>query len=129
MVRRMFLSLLAGVTLSGQVPSTPPPLADAPKVELKGTIERVQIVRGQGMPSLELKTEQGTKRVLLGSMRYLMEQNFNPKAGSEAVVHGFDLDGMVIAQSVEIPKDKIRIQLRDEYGRPMWSMGRMRMKQ
>ena len=77
------------------------------------------------MPSLELKTEHGTRRVMLGPMRYLLEQNFNPKAGSEGVVKGFDLETVVIAQSVEIPKDKVRIQLRDEDGRPMWGMGRM----
>lgn len=125
MVRRLFLSLLTGLVASGQTPSTPPHLAGAPKVDLKGTIERVQIQRGQGMPSLELRTEHGTRRVILGSMRYLLEQNFNPKAGSEAVVRGFDLETVVIAQSVEIPKEKVRIQLRDENGRPMWGMGRM----
>lgn len=129
MIRCMVFFLLAGVTLSAQAPSGPPHLAGAPKVDLTGVIERVEIVRGQGMPSLEVKTEQGTRRVLLGSMRYLMEQNFNPKAGSEAVIRGFDVNGVVMAQSVEIPKEKIRLQLRDENGWPMWSMGRRRMNQ
>lgn len=104
-------------------------LAQAPPiknqyVEIKGTIERVQIARGQGMPSLELKVEDGTKRVLLGSMRYLMEHNFNPKAGSIAIVKGFLVDDSIAAQSVSIPSEKMTIRLRDENGIPLWRMCR-----
>ncbi len=100
------------------------PWAKSQKVEIKGTIERVQAAPGQGMPFLELKGEKGTQRVLLGSMRYLMEQNFNPKAGSIAIVKGFLVDDLFIAQSVSLPAEKITVQLRDKDGVPLWRMGR-----
>jgi len=63
------------------------------------------------MPFLELKSDKGTERVMLGSMRYLLERNFNPKAGSIAVVKGFRVNDFVFARSVEIPAEKVTIQL------------------
>ena len=57
-------------------------------------------------------------------MRYLMENNFNPKAGSTAVVKGFVVGDSIIAQSVSIPHEKVSITLRDENGVPLWRMGR-----
>jgi len=113
----LLLSLAA--VLRGQ-----PFLANSPKVEVKGAIERVQLTPGQGMPFLELKSDKGTERVMLGSMRYLLERNFNPKAGSVAVVKGFRVNDFVFARSVEIPAEKVTIQLRDENGMPLWRMGR-----
>jgi hypothetical protein len=98
--------------------------ASEPAVELKGTITRVQVTHGAGMPYLELKTEKGTRRVMLGSMRYLMEQNFNPKAGSTAIVKGFENGDAIAAQTISIPADKISIRLRDEDGTPLWRRGR-----
>jgi hypothetical protein len=113
-----------GVVASGQADPAQPALASSPKVEVKGVIEKVQIAPGQGMPFLELKGEKGTQRVMLGSMRYLLEQNFNPTAGSTALVKGFQVGDAVIARSVEIPAEKITIQLRDENGVPLWRGGR-----
>lgn len=118
------LLLTCVLILPGQAPPAEPPLAKSTKVELKGVIERVQITPGQGMPFLELKTEKGAQRVMLGSMRYLLEKNFNPKAGATAIVKGFVVNDSVVAQSVEIPAEKIAIQLRDENGVPLWRMGR-----
>ena len=100
------------------------PLDKSQKIEIKGTIERVQAASGRGMPFIELKGEKGSQRVLLGSMRYLMEQNFNPKAGSIAIVKGFLFDDLIVAQSVSLPAEKIAIQLRDEDGVPLWRMCR-----
>jgi hypothetical protein len=105
-----------------------PAWAKGPKVEFKGSIERVEIARGQGMPSMELKGEKGLQRVLLGSMRYLMEHNFNPKAGSIAIVKGVLFDDVLIAQSVSLQAEKITIQLRDENGVPLWRRGRFRWR-
>ncbi|MBI4890779.1 MAG: hypothetical protein HY821_09160 [Acidobacteria bacterium] len=93
-------------------------------VELKGTIERIQIVPGQGMPLLEVKDEKGTTRVFLGSMRYLMEKNFNPKSGEKVVVKGFRSGQDVYARTVELPGAKQTIELRGEDGVPLWRMGR-----
>ncbi len=117
----LFTVLIFGLALSGYAQT---PFAKSPKVEVKGEIERVQITPGQGMPYLELKGEKGTQRVMLGSMRYLMEHNFNPKAGNIAVVKGFLVNDSIVAQSVSIPAEKVAIQLRDENGVPLWRMGR-----
>lgn len=122
MKRRGFLAwlaLLAPVPLLAQSR-----LADSPRVVLKGTIEKVRIVPGQGMPSIELKTEEGMKVILLGSMRYLMQNNFNPKAGWRATVKGFQFDGQVLAQEIEIPSEKTTLKLRAEDGTPLWRRGR-----
>ncbi|WP_321473338.1 hypothetical protein [uncultured Paludibaculum sp.] len=103
-------------------PQSPPD--GSPKVELKGTIEQVRIAAGQGMPYLELRDSKGLHRVMLGSMRYLFEHNFNPKAGLDASVKGFQVGDLVLAQSVSLTADKITIQLRDDDGVPLWRMGR-----
>ncbi|MCW5978022.1 MAG: hypothetical protein KIT09_08080 [Bryobacteraceae bacterium] len=118
MRRCLFLILLASGALSGQTR-----LADSPKVVVKGVIAKVAIAPGQGMPSLELKTEEETRRVLLGSMRYLMENDFNPKAGATAVVKGFRLGDEIVAQEIEIPAEKIVLKLRADDGTPLWRRG------
>lgn len=95
------------------------PMYGREAVELKGTITAVRIGM-QSMPSIELKTEKGTERVVLGSMRYLIEKDFNPKVGGMATVKGFRVDGYVYAQRVQVTDQKLSIELRDEQGRPMW---------
>jgi hypothetical protein len=99
-------------------------LMTVPKVEVKGVIEKVQIAQGQGMPFIEVKSAEGTRRVILGSMRYLMEKNFNPKAGSSVIVKGYDFGATIVAARVELPGEKTEIQLRDEKGYPLWRMAR-----
>ena len=125
MARRKLSLLVLCLTdlLAGEASPMHPPLAGGQKVEVTGTIEKVRIAPGQGMPFLELKSEKGVQRVMLCSMRYLLEKNFNPKAGSVATVKGFAVGNAIIARSVEIPSQKISIQLRDEEGMPLWRMG------
>lgn len=94
-----------------------------PEVELKGTIEKIQLERGQGVPYLELKTEKGLQKVVLGSMRYLMEKNFNPKAGETAVVKGFQMNSDVMAKTVTLPASNTTLALRDNNGMPLWRGG------
>lgn len=116
--------LLAGaIALPGQQPSGVIP-ANAPKVELEGRIESVDILRGQGMPSLLVRTGEETTRVILGSMRYLMERNFNPKAGAEVRVTGYRVGHLVYAAAVTLRGENQTLQLRDEAGRPLWMGGR-----
>lgn len=116
--RFLFCSLLA-VTAAAQTP------AEAPrKVEIKGTVEQVRIAPGQGMPYIEVRDAKGLHRIQLGSMRYLFEHNFNPKAGQQAEVKGLQVGGSVMAQVVTLPAEKITLQLRDEEGTPLWRMGR-----
>jgi hypothetical protein len=120
MTRRRVLLLMAwcGPLLAQRGPHHPP--ANAPKVELKGVIERVRIVPGEGMPYIELHDREGLHRVVLGSMRYLIEQDFNPKAGAEAVVRAFKTEADLLAIEVRIPSEKISIRLRNEDGTPVW---------
>jgi hypothetical protein len=53
-------------------------------------------------------------------MRYLMEKNFNPKAGATAIVKGFRNGDVIVAREIEIPEQKLRIELRDKDGAPLW---------
>jgi hypothetical protein len=127
MKRSRFLVLVclgAAGSMFGQPSSAQAPIADNPKVELKGKIERIRITRGQGMPSLEVKTGDKTVSVVLGSMRYLLEQDFNPKAGEVVVVTGYRVDESVVAISVTLPATGKILRLRDEAGRPVWMGGR-----
>lgn len=94
------------------------------RVELRGVIRRVRLEPGMGLPTLELETGDGARQILLGSRRYLMEHNFNPKAGATAVVKGFRRDGTIVAREVAIPSEKFSLQLRTEEGIPLWRGGR-----
>ena len=127
MIRSGFV-LVAVLAAAGAVFAQPAarqaPVAASPKVELKGTIEKVQVARGQGMPSLDVKTGSDTVRVILGSFRYLIEQDFNPKAGAEIHVKGYKVNDDVVAISVSLPSEGKALKLRDEEGRPVWMRGR-----
>lgn len=94
------------------------------KVELKGVIRKISIVPGASMPSLELDTKEGMVNVLLGSRRYLLEHNFNPKAGVTAVVKGLRMDGAVAACVIELPEENFSLRLRTDEGVPLWRGGR-----
>jgi len=103
------------------------PAADDPTAEVTGRITKVELVRGQGMPSLEVKGADGrTWRVWLGSMRYLVEQGFNPKAGQQVTAKGREKPGAeeLMAYVVSLPETKQTIRLRDESGKPLWRGGR-----
>jgi hypothetical protein len=117
--RRWLLLSLAPVPVSAQEES----MAGWERVELRGVIRKIHIEPGGGVPSLELDTPGGARRVLLGSRRYLMENNFNPKAGSVAVVKGFRGDGVIVAQQVELPAEKVSLRLRTDKGIPLWRGG------
>jgi hypothetical protein len=99
-------------------------LASKPVVEVKGSISKVQLEMGMGMPSLEVATSKGKVRLVLGSMRYLMEQGFNPKAGEAVEARGYQLPDQVVAIRVELPASKKTLLLRDEEGFPVWMRGR-----
>lgn len=124
MTRRLLLLTLASLAPLLSQPRFGRAPASARKVELKGTIERVQIVPGQGMPHLEIRDGKDLKRVYLGSMRYLIEKDFKPSAGAAAIVRGFEVQDGILAIRVEIPSAKMSIDLRDEDGQPLWRGGR-----
>ena len=102
------------------------PIAGNPVVEVRGTIAKVQVARGQGMPYLEVNTERGPVKLYLGSMRYLMQENFSPKAGEALEAKGYKLGDDVVAIRVELPASKKVLKLRDENGWPLWMGGRRR---
>ena len=114
---------LAAVSLFSQ--PAKPPIASNPVVTVEGKVRKVQIAQGQGMPFLELETGDETIKVYLGAMRYLMEQDFNPKAGVQVSVKGYKMNPDIIAISVTIPSEKKTLKLRDENGWPLWRGGMM----
>ena len=127
-MKRVQFLVLTGVAAASAVLAQPSgmqaPITGSPKVELKGKIEKIQLARGQGTPYLEVRTTDKTVRVALGSMRYLMEQDFNPKAGDEVAVTGYKVNDSVVAITVTLPATGKVLRLRDEAGRPVWMGGR-----
>ncbi|MBE0659526.1 MAG: hypothetical protein IH602_17665 [Bryobacteraceae bacterium] len=107
------------------LPAQPPAqagVASAEKVDLKGTVVRVSAAPGQGMPSLDMKSGQETVTITLGSMRYLLQNDFNPKAGDTIAVKGYKMKEGVLAIEVTLGSGK-PLAFRDNQGRPMWSGG------
>lgn len=115
MQRRFLLMLMPAAVLLAQPPG--------PLVELKGRIEKIRMAPGSGMPQIEVKSATATTTVLLGSMRFLMENNFSPKAGDTVTVSGFRSGDMVVAVKVEIAGRGKALELRDKDGRPLWRRG------
>lgn len=99
------------------------PIAANPVVDIRGTIAKVQIQRGAGAPALEVNTGKSVTVVRLGSIRYLMEQNFNPKAGEEVIVKGYRAAEEIVAITVRMPAQNRELRLRDENGWPVWNSG------
>jgi hypothetical protein len=98
-------------------------VAGAPLVELKGQVEGVRISPGMGTPSVSIKTATETVTVYLGSMRYLMAEDFNPKSGDEIVAKAYKTANGYLASTVTLPGRNKTLRLRDENGRPVWRGG------
>jgi hypothetical protein len=99
------------------------PITGAPLVDVKGKVGQVRIAFGQRMPSVVVKTGSEEAVLYLGSMRYLMEQNFNPKVGDEIVAKAYKTANGLFAAQVTLPAANKTIRLRDETGRPVWRGG------
>jgi len=127
MLAAVFTTVFAPIfmmdALFAQSPSKSP-IASSPVVELKGKIQKVQLAMGQGMPYLEVESAGKTEKVMLGSMRYLMEKDFNPKAGMDVELKGYRTDAGIVAIRVQLPSEKKSLLLRDEDGWPVWMRGR-----
>lgn len=127
----MFTSKSAILTLSiaflaiGAQPESKP--AALQIVELKGDIVAVNLTAG-GMPSITVAAGGRRQQIRLGSIRYLIANNFSPKAGQPVIVRAFDQRGIgLVAVSVELPQSKQKLLLRDENGLPLWRGGQNRM--
>jgi hypothetical protein len=121
--RAWLIGVAAAAALSAQSP-----VAGYPPIELTGNIARVLMAGERGHPpSLEVKTPDGKSvRVILGSFRYLIEHDFNPKAGTAVHVVGFKAGQEVIAREVTLISEKRTLRLRDKDGWPLWRFGRHR---
>lgn len=102
------------------------PVTSNPKIDLAGVIQEIRIAPGQGMPYMIIDVRPTPVRVHLGSIRYLIEHNFNPKAGQRVRVHGYKLGDDVMAATVTTDEVGTTLRLRDENGWPMWHGGMRR---
>jgi hypothetical protein len=122
-MKKLFgLLALALLPASGQQPATGP-LSHSPVVDIKGTIKQVHIEKGAGMPWLDVETSKGPVKLMLGSMRYLMQNDFAPKAGDAITAKAFQQPDQTIAMSVELPGSGKSLKLRDDKGMPVWRGG------
>lgn len=119
------LAVAAAIILpADETPESPRHALSGPVVEVEGTVSRVQVQRGRGMPFLEMEIGGETVKVYLGSMRYLMQNNFNPQAGEKVTVEGYRWEDEVVASRVNLPARDKELRLRDKDGRPLWQSGR-----
>ncbi len=122
-MKKLFgLVTLAVLPVSAQQPATGP-LSHYPVIEVKGTVKQVHTERGAGMPWLEVETAKGPVKLMLGSMRYLMQNDFAPKAGDAITAKAFQQPDQAMAMSVELPGSGKSLKLRDERGMPAWRGG------
>jgi hypothetical protein len=122
MSKTTWLFLLAVPMAALAQPPGPAPITGRPVVELKGTVSKVSAGPGQGMPYIEVRSGSETVQVTLGSMRYLMQNEFNPKAGDAVVAKGYKMEEGVVAIEVSLAGGKPLV-FRDSQGRPMWMQG------
>ncbi len=129
-MERILIVLLLGFGSHGLAQGGPggqagsPVLASAERVEIRGVVDRVDLSPGRGAPLLFVRTDRGIARVQLGPMRFLIERDFNPKAGTPVRANGLLLGEEIVARTVELPEQKKTIELRSEDGVPLWRMGR-----
>lgn len=96
--------------------------------EVKGVVTAVTISQQGDPPSLTLKTSAGREwKIRLGSMRYLIDNGFNPKIGQPASVVGFPVrdekggdSSELVAQQVSLTAIPQTLVFRDPDGRPKW---------
>ena len=116
---------LTVLAAAAQTPPQEPRFGFGPVVKLEGTVTRVNALRGQGAPFLEVEKDGDTTKIILGSMRYLMSHDFNPKAGEPIRIEGFQTsDGEMVAKTVVLPSQDKELEFRDADGRPLWQQGR-----
>jgi hypothetical protein len=118
---------LPHLALLGQ--PSPPNQAPALKTEtLKGVVKKVEIYRGMGPGQLLMKTSKDDEvLVLLGSIRYLMQNGFNLTVGDNIEVRGVNSQQAsrreFIAIELKNLTTKKSLRLRDENLQPLWRRG------
>jgi hypothetical protein len=122
---KIIATLAAALLFALGVSAQNAPIAVNPLVEVHGTIQRIRISPGQGMPYLEVSDGERSVNVYLSPMRYLIEQNFNPRVGQTLTIKGYRVDKDLVAATVSIDGENRVLRFRDEHGWPMWR-GEMR---
>jgi hypothetical protein len=115
------------LALLGQ-PGPPTPVPTPKSETMKGVVKKVEIYRGMGPGQLLMKTAKGDEVfVLLGSIRYLMQNGFNLTAGDDIEVRGVKSQqtnrSEFIAIEIKNLTNKKSLRLRDENLRPLWRRG------
>jgi hypothetical protein len=114
-------AVLAVAIVSWAADSDKSPVSANPLVDIQGRVSSVEPFHaGHGMPSMVVELNGNPTVVMLGSMRYLMEQNFSPKAGMEVRVKGYKLRDVVVAVEIKLVAANQSLRLRDENGWPLW---------
>jgi hypothetical protein len=99
------------------------PIAANPKVTFAGVITQVNLSPGNGPSSLQVERDGKPVTVFLGPLRYLIAQNFSPKAGQPVSVRGYESGNSVVAIEVTLTQEDKTLKLRDAEGRPLWRGG------
>ena len=118
----MALSLAIALAAQDEAPA----IVHSEVVEITGTILRIHLSPGEGTPYLDVRTAENTTKVHLGPMRYLIEEDFNPKTGQEITVKGFRVEDYIAAIEVTLPSEKKTLRLRNDEGVPLWQGARRR---
>lgn len=94
-------------------------------VDVSGTISAVSLTPRGGPATITVKADDNRQwKVLLGSIRYLIDNDFNPKAGQKVSLSGMTGgDHELIATVITLPEKKQTLRFRDEEGRPLWRGG------
>ncbi len=119
-------SVVLFAALAHAQPATRPPFSRDQIIEIRGQIVKVTAGPALGMPALEVSDGERTWRVWLGSLRYLVENDFNPRAGQRVVIRAFRASPQaseVWAAAVTLVEPRRTLRLRDEHGRPLWRGG------
>jgi hypothetical protein len=130
MKRLLILITLALFVVGISVAQTPPtkaPVTLNPIVDLQGKIVSIKMMPGQGMPAMEVEGARPKPiTVWLGSIRYLLEQNFSPKVGDLVEVKGYSVKNQNQEEEIVAIQVKLggqTLKLRDENGWPAWGGG------
>lgn len=132
--RPFFLSLVIACLfafspkLSGQssptIPTDKPPSLKI----LKGIVDKVEMIRGQG-PAIFLLREKNENpvQVQLGPIRFLIQKGFNLSVQDEIEVRGLEMvrdeKRILIASEIKNLTQNQYLRLRDEQFRPLWRGG------
>lgn len=95
---------------------------------LKGVVDKVEMMRGQGPALILLKEKNGNSvQVQLGPVRFLIQKGFNLSVQDEIEVRGIEMvrdeRSIFVASEIKNMTHTQYLRLRDEQFRPLWRGG------